>query len=46
MPVSGAKKNGGPGFIKGLGKGVIGSVARPSSSIADFTSTSFNLIKR
>ncbi|CAF1105352.1 unnamed protein product [Rotaria sp. Silwood1] len=45
-PVAGAKKRGTPGFIKGLGKGFLGLIARPASGIADFTSTSFDLIKR
>ncbi|CAF2629709.1 unnamed protein product [Rotaria sp. Silwood2] len=45
-PVIGAKKRGAPGFVKGLGNGFLGLIARPASSIADFTSTSFDLIKR
>ena len=45
-PIEGAKKGGGRGFVKGLGKGFLGLVARPTSGIADLTSTSFNLIKK
>ncbi|CAF3740023.1 unnamed protein product, partial [Rotaria sordida] len=45
-PVTGAKKRGTTGFVKGLGKGFLGLVARPASGVADFTSTSFDVIKR
>ncbi|CAF4006084.1 unnamed protein product, partial [Rotaria sordida] len=45
-PVTGAKKRGTRGFVKGLGKGFLGLVARPTSGVADFTSTSFDVIKR
>ncbi len=45
-PLAGVKESGASGFIKGLGKGFIGLVARPTSGAADLTSTSFNLIKR
>ncbi len=45
-PLAGGKEGGASGFVKGLGKGFIGLVARPTSGAADFTSTSFNLIKR
>ncbi|CAF2913787.1 unnamed protein product, partial [Rotaria sp. Silwood2] len=45
-PVKGAKKSGGKGFIKGLGKGLLALVARPASGVADLTSSSFKLIKR
>lgn len=45
-PVTGAKKKGKSGFAKGLGKGLFGLVARPATGIAEFTSTSFGLIKR
>ncbi|CAF3870792.1 unnamed protein product [Adineta steineri] len=45
-PVADAKKRGAAGFVKGFGKGFIGLVARPASGVADFTSTSFDMIKR
>ncbi len=45
-PLAGSKEGGAPGFVKGLGKGFMGLVARPTSGAADLTSTSFNLIKR
>jgi vacuolar protein sorting-associated protein 13A/C len=45
-PIEGAKEGSTSGFIKGLGKGFLGLVARPSSGIADLTSTSFDVIKR
>ncbi len=45
-PKEGAKQGGKKGFIKGVGKGFLGLIGRPTSGIADLTSTSFNLIKR
>ncbi|CAF4508473.1 unnamed protein product, partial [Rotaria socialis] len=45
-PVSGAKDNGAFGFAKGLGKGFIGLVARPTGGVVDFASTSLDIIKR
>lgn len=45
-PVAEAKEKGSAGFIEGLGKGFLELVARPASGIADFTSTSFDVIKR
>jgi len=45
-PILGAKEGGAPGFMKGLSKGFLGLIARPSSSVVDLTSTSFDLIKR
>ncbi|CAF2764840.1 unnamed protein product [Rotaria sp. Silwood2] len=45
-PVSGAKESGATGFVKGLGKGFLGLVTRPTGGIVDFTSTSLDLIKR
>ena len=45
-PIQGAKQDGASGFFKGLGKGFIGLVTRPTGGIVDFTSTSFDLIKR
>ncbi|CAF3918749.1 unnamed protein product, partial [Rotaria sordida] len=45
-PMAGAKETGARGFVKGLGKGFLGLIARPASGIADFASTSLDLIKR
>ncbi|CAF3861922.1 unnamed protein product, partial [Adineta steineri] len=45
-PIAGAKEDGTPGFFKGLGKGCIGLVARPTSSVTNHTSRSLDLIKR
>ncbi len=45
-PFAGAKESGMSGFMTGLSKGVLGLVARPSSGVADLTSTSFDMIKR
>jgi len=45
-PREGAKQDGTKGFAKGLGLGLLGLVGRPTSGIADLTSTSLNLIKR
>jgi vacuolar protein sorting-associated protein 13A/C len=45
-PIEGAKESGREGFIKGVGKGVLGFVAGPTSGIADLTSTSLSSIKR
>lgn len=46
QPVSGAKKEGVEGFFKGLGKGLIGTVARPVSGMVDFASSSFEGIRK
>jgi vacuolar protein sorting-associated protein 13A/C len=45
-PMAGAREGGAAGFMKGLGKGFLGLVARPTSGVADLTSTSFDLIRR
>ncbi|CAF1265249.1 unnamed protein product [Rotaria sordida] len=45
-PIKGAKRDGASGFIKGLGQGVVGLVARPTGGVVDFASTSLDLIKR
>ncbi|CAF3667366.1 unnamed protein product [Rotaria sp. Silwood1] len=45
-PIEGAKDSGASGFFKGLGKGVIGLVARPTGGVVDFASSSFDRIKR
>ncbi|CAF3768117.1 unnamed protein product [Adineta steineri] len=45
-PVEGAKEGGREGFVKGVGKGFLGLVGKPTSGIADLTSTSLDSIKR
>lgn len=45
-PISGAKADGVEGFFKGLGKGAVGLVARPTAGIVDFASGSFDAVKR
>jgi vacuolar protein sorting-associated protein 13A/C len=37
-PIEGAKEEGVGGFFKGVGKGVVGLVARPTGGIIDFAS--------
>ncbi|CAF0816163.1 unnamed protein product, partial [Adineta ricciae] len=45
-PITGAKEEGAAGLMKGLGKGFLGVVARPTSSVANLTSTSCDVLKR
>ena len=45
-PIAGAKQGGAGGFVKGLGKGFIGLVTRPTGGLVDFASSSLDLIKR
>ncbi|CAF1398617.1 unnamed protein product [Adineta ricciae] len=45
-PIEGAKEHGHEGFAKGVGKSMIGLVAKPTSGVVDLTSTSFNSLKR
>lgn len=45
-PISGAKADGVEGFFKGLGRGAVGLVARPTAGIVDFASGSFDAVKR
>lgn len=45
QPVSGAKEDGFEGFMKGFGKGVIGVVTQPATSIVDFATGTLNAIK-
>lgn len=42
---SGAKKQGAAGFFKGVGKGLVGVVARPAGGIVDFASSTLEGIK-
>lgn len=43
---SGAQKEGAAGFFKGVGKGLVGAVARPTGGIIDMASSTFQGIKR
>lgn len=45
-PISGAREEGVEGFIKGMGKGMVGLVTRPTSGIIDFASGSLSAVKR
>lgn len=45
-PISGAKEQGIGGFVKGLGKGTIGLVTRPTAGIVDFAHGTFDSVKR
>lgn len=47
LPLSaGAKKEGAAGFFKGIGKGLVGVVARPTGGIVDMASSTFQGIQR
>ena len=41
----GAKKSGAKGFFKGMGKGLVGVVAKPVSGVVDFASSTLEGIK-
>ncbi|XP_062417922.1 intermembrane lipid transfer protein VPS13C isoform X2 [Pungitius pungitius] len=45
-PADGAKKEGAAGFFKGIGKGLVGVVARPTGGIVDMASSTFQGIQR
>ncbi|CAG2221758.1 VPS13A_C [Mytilus edulis] len=45
-PIEDAQTEGVGGFFKGLGKGLVGVVTRPTSGVIDFASSSFEGIKR
>lgn len=45
-PLEGAKESGFLGFMGGLGKGMIGVVAKPAGGIVDFTTTSLEGIRK
>ncbi|XP_067839210.1 vacuolar protein sorting-associated protein 13A isoform X2 [Heptranchias perlo] len=45
-PIKGAQKEGAVGFFKGIGKGLVGAVARPTGGIIDLASSTFQGIKR
>ena len=42
----GAQKEGAAGFFKGMGKGLVGAVARPTGGFIDMVSSTFQGIKR
>lgn len=42
----GAQKEGAAGFFKGVGKGLVGAVTRPTGGIIDMASSTFQGIKR
>uniref|UniRef100_A0A803SLY5 Vacuolar protein sorting 13 homolog A n=1 Tax=Anolis carolinensis TaxID=28377 RepID=A0A803SLY5_ANOCA len=44
-PIRGAQKEGAAGFFKGVGKGLVGAVARPTGGIIDMASSTFQGIK-
>ena len=43
--MEGVKKEGAAGFFKGLGKGMVGVVARPVGGVVDFASSTLEGIK-
>ncbi|XP_028027252.1 vacuolar protein sorting-associated protein 13 isoform X3 [Bombyx mandarina] len=45
-PIEGARDQGVEGFFKGLGKGAVGLVARPTAGVVDFASGSLDAVKR
>nr|XP_046243502.1 vacuolar protein sorting-associated protein 13A isoform X2 [Scatophagus argus] len=45
-PIKGAQKEGAAGFFKGVGKGLVGAIARPTGGIIDMASSTFQGIKR
>lgn len=45
VPV-GAQKEGAAGFFKGVGKGLVGALTRPTGGIIDMASSTFQGIKR
>nr|XP_003407426.1 LOW QUALITY PROTEIN: vacuolar protein sorting-associated protein 13A [Loxodonta africana] len=45
-PIKGAQKEGAAGFFKGVGKGLVGAMARPTGGIIDMASSTFQGIKR
>nr|CAD7454577.1 unnamed protein product [Timema tahoe] len=45
-PISGAREEGVEGFFKGVGKGMMGLVTRPTAGVIDFASGSLDAVKR
>eukprot|EP00911_Craspedida_sp_UC1_P002454 UC1_evm1s1827 len=46
QPLKGAKAEGAKGFFKGIGKGLIGVVAKPMAGIVDLTTTTVDSLRR
>ena len=46
QPMKGAKEGGTSGFFKGLGKGMLGLVTRPTGGVVDFASSTLDAVKR
>lgn len=46
QPLEGAKKGGVSGFLKGVGKGLMGVVTKPAGGAVDFAASSFLGVKR
>ena len=45
-PIEGAKEDGFQGLMKGVGKGLLGVITKPTGGIVDFTSQSFEEIRK
>lgn len=45
-PISGAREEGVGGFIKGVGKGMVGLFMRPASGVVDFASGTVDVVRR
>lgn len=45
-PLEGAQQDGVGGFFKGVGKGAIGLVTRPTAGVVDFASGTLGAVKR
>ena len=45
QPVKGAQSGGASGFFKGIGKGIIGTVAKPITGVLDFASNSASAVR-
>ncbi len=45
-PFEGAKEEGFQGLMKGVGKGLIGVITKPTGGIVDFTSQSFEELRK
>uniref|UniRef100_A0A8C1ZR47 Vacuolar protein sorting 13 homolog A n=1 Tax=Cyprinus carpio TaxID=7962 RepID=A0A8C1ZR47_CYPCA len=45
-PIKGAQREGAAGFFKGVGKGLVGALTRPTGGIIDMASSTFQGIKR
>lgn len=45
-PISGAREDGVEGFMKGMGKGMVGLFMRPASGVVDFASGTVDVVRR